>query len=316
MNPSPPVAPIDLTVILVNWNTAAMTCGCLRSVARDLAGAGSLAVETILVDNASTDDSVARLRAEFPWVHLIENRTNVGFARANNQGIAVSRGRCVLLLNSDTLVQAGALAALVGHLDAHPRVGAVGARLLDPDGSLQPSCSRFPTLGRELWRLFHLDRVQMRSAYAMQGWDARTPRPVDVVSGACLMVRRPVLDQVGPLDEGYFMYSEEVDLCRRIRRAGWEIDWAPAARVIHFGGQSSRLMAEAMFLQLYRSKVLYFRKHHGPAAAAAYKGILAAAALARLALSPLASMEPAPQRMEHRRLAASYHHLLRDVWSY
>ena len=315
MDPAAPAARIDLTVILVNWNTAAVTCDCLRSVARNLADE-SIEVETIVVDNGSTDDSTARIHAEFPWARLIENQQNVGFARANNQAIEASHGRHVLLLNSDTVVQDGALAALVRHLDAHPGVGAVGARLLNPDGSLQPSCSRFPTLGRELWRLFHLERLYMRSAYAMQGWDPATPRPVDVVSGACLMVRRPVLQQVGLLDEGYFMYSEEVDLCRRIWNAGWEIHWTPSARVVHFGGQSSQQMAEAMFLQLYRSKVLYFRRHHGPAAAAAYKWILAAASVARLALSPLATVEPAPQRAEHRRLTACYSHLLRDVWSY
>jgi GT2 family glycosyltransferase len=205
------------------------------------------------------------------------------------------------------------LAALVHFMDTHPEAGAAGARLLNANGTLQPSCSPEPTLAREVWRMFHLDDIQPRGAYTMHEWSTEQPRTVDVVQGAALIVRAAVLDQVGPLDEGYFMYSEEVDWCTRIRHSGWQIYWVPAARIVHYGGQSSRQIADAMFLQLYRGKVQYFHKHGGEATTGAYKLVLACATLARLAVSPLALMEPEPVRKQHLNLARQYRMLLRTL---
>lgn len=298
---------MDLSVIIVSWNTRQITRECLESVARQHSEAS---VEVWVVDNASSDGSAAMVRDTFPHVHLIENRENVGFATANNQAIAASSGRYVLLLNSDTVVHPGAFDALVRFLDEHPEAGAAGPHTLNPDGSLQISCYPSPTLARELWFLLHLDRLYPYGAYPMARWNTRQPRPVDAVLGACLIVRRSVLEQVGVLDPAYFMYSEEIDLCYRIRRAGWRIYWAPQASIVHYGGQSTRQVAASMFMQLYRSKVLFFRKNRGRWAAAGYKLVLLAVAVPRLALTPLAWLEPRPRRERHLALAGHYWNLL------
>lgn len=298
---------MDLSVIIVSWNTCQITRACLESVARQDADAN---IEVWVVDNASSDGSAALVQESFPDVHLIENRVNVGFATANNQAIAASSGHYVLLLNSDTVVHPGAFTALLRFMDEHPEAGAAGPLTLNPDGSLQISCYPSPTLARELWFLLHLDRWHPYGAYPMARWSTSQPRPVDAVLGACLMVRRSVLEQVGVLDPAYFMYSEEIDLCYRIRRAGWRIYWVPTAVIDHYGGQSTRQVAASMFLQLYRSKVLFFRKNQGRRAAAGYKLVLLAVALPRLALTPLAWLEPRPRRERHLALASHYWSLL------
>ena len=316
-----PKSELLLSVIIVNWNTRDLLARCLDSVISDhspitsreplVTDHCSLITETIVVDNASTDGSARMVRERFPQVHLIENRENVGFARANNQAIRQSGGRYVLLLNPDTEVRPGALETLVRFMDAHPEAGAAGARLLNPDGTLQESCHPFPTLGREFWRLFHLDALWRFARYDMARWDLETPREVDSVQGACVILRREALDQVGLLDEDYFMYTEEVDLCHRLRQGGWRIYWVPQAVVVHYGGQSTRQMPAEMFLRLYESKLLYFRKRRGPTAARLYKLILLAASLARLLVSPLAWLERPPRREEHLTLAGQYRRLVR-----
>jgi len=315
-----------LSIIIVNWNTRDLLARCLESVAsRQISVARHqtsddsdrptddclLTTDVWVVDNASSDGSAQMVRERFPWVRLIENEENVGFARANNQAIRQSNGRYVLLLNPDTEVQPGALETLVRFMDEHPEAGAAGARLLNPDGTLQPSCHPMPTLSRELWRLFHLDAFWPYAVYRMAAWDLTTPRRVDVAQGACLILRQEVLDSVGLLDEDYFIYSEEVDLCYRIRRAGWHVCWVPQAVVVHYEGQSTRQVAPQMFLRLYEGKVMFFHKNRGVLAAQVYKLILLAAALARLAISPLAWLERSPRRERHLTLAGQYWRLVR-----
>lgn len=308
---SQPTAP-DISVVIVNWNTRDLLDACLRSVL-DEAAAAKLAVEIFVVDNASTDQSAAMVRRRYPGVVLIENTHNPGFAVANNQALVLAKGRYSLLLNPDTLVLEDGLGALVRFMDEHPEAGAAGARLLNANGSLQRSCSPEPTLGRELWRLFHLDDFKPQGVYAMRKWPVDKPRQVDVVQGAAMIVRAAVLEQVGLLDGGYFMYSEEVDWCTRIRQAGWRIYWVPSARIIHYGGQSARQIADAMFLQLYRGKVQYFHKHWGETTTGAYKVLLGCATLARIAVSPLAWIEPEPLRQHHLNRARQYRMLLRTL---
>ena len=288
----------NLSIVIVNWNTRELLAECLRSVVSSqlpvVSGQSSdvsyqstrtdncqLTTETFVIDHASTDGSTAMVRERFPWVHLIENRENVGFARANNQGIALATGRCVLLLNPDTEVHPGALAALVAFMDAHPRAGACGARLLNSDGSLQPACHPMLTPGREFWRLLFLDRLWPRATYRMARWDAVTPRRIEVIKGACLLLRREALAQVGPLDDSYFMYTEEVDLCYRLAQAGWTLWYVPAAVVTHHGEGSSRQARETMYIQLYRSKVQFFRKFGGERRARRFKRLLWLAYLPR-----------------------------------
>jgi N-acetylglucosaminyl-diphospho-decaprenol L-rhamnosyltransferase len=304
------VSPL-LSIVIVSWNTRDLLAQCLQSVAAEVAADfATETVETFVVDNVSSDDTVAHLRTHFPWVRLLENQANLGFAAANNQALARCQGRYVLLLNPDTRLMPAALRELVNFLEQTPTAGAAGSRLLNPDSTLQLSCYPEPTLRRELWRLFHLDRLHPYALYPVQQWPTNQPRRVDTVQGAALLVRRTVLDQVGFLDPDYFMYTEEVDLCTRIRRAGWQIFWVPTSAVIHYGGQSTRQAAAAMFLRLYESKIHYFRKHHGRLAAQGYKGVLVAASLTRLLLSPLVWLAHPVQRHNQRLVTTHYRLLL------
>jgi N-acetylglucosaminyl-diphospho-decaprenol L-rhamnosyltransferase len=317
--PSPQSEGLDLSVVIVSWNTRELLARCLSSVlaagssaneATQRGSADRLSLEVMVVDNASADGSAQMVRERFPKVGLLANTENLGFARANNQMVPSCAGRYVLLLNPDTVVDPGALQALVAFMDEHPTAGAAGARLLNEDGSLYPSCQPAPSLPREFWRLFHLDAVWPLARYRMEQWDATTPREVDVVQGACLILRRAMLDQVGLLDEDYFIYSEEVDLCHRLRKRGWQLWWVPQAVVTHYGGQSTRQVARTMFLRLYQGKVLYFRKNHGRGAAQLYKLILLAAALVRLGLSPLAVLGRSGERAQRLALTGHYGQLL------
>jgi GT2 family glycosyltransferase len=303
------MAPL-LSIIIVNWNTRDLTAACLETVAADIARLGATPdaplVQTIVVDNASTDGSVAHIRSAYPWVQLLENQENVGFAVANNGALAHCTGAYVLLLNSDTEVQPGALDTLLRFMDEHPEAGIVGARYLNPDGTLQSSCYPAPTLLRESWRMFHLDRLYPYGIYRMRDWPLDQPRAVDTVQGAALLIRRTITDQLGLFDTDYFMYTEEIDLCRRVRQAGWQIYWAPTATIIHYGGQSTRQVARTMFLHLYQSKVLYFRKHHGRNATVLYKAVLLLATALRLTLTPLAWLQGPERRTQSLTLAHHY----------
>jgi hypothetical protein len=238
----------------------------LRRCLQSIQTAG-LSLEIVVVDNASDDGSAQMVRADFPHVHLIANAKNRGFTAANNQGLAVSHGRYLLLLNPDTEVVDDALAAMVGYMDAYPEAGALGPQLRYPDGSLQPSRRRFPTLATALMESTVVqqwwadNRVLRRYTMADTGDDAI--QPVDWVVGACLMVRRQAYEQVGGLDERFFMYSEELDWCHRIKDAGWAVMYLPTATVIHHEGKSSEQVVAARHIHFQSSKVHYFRKHHG-----------------------------------------------------
>jgi len=298
---------MDISIIIVNWNTPDLTLQCLESL---FANAPAAALEVFVVDNASTDDSLDRIRAAFPQVKLLANPTNLGFGVANNVAMRQAQGRYVHLINSDVIILPGAIQALYDYMEAHLTAGASGSYYYNPDRSLQSSCYPFPTLSREAWRLFHLDRLRTYGVYAMQRWDPTAPRPVDVLQGASLFLRRSALDQGGFFDPDYFMYTEEVDLCYRLRKAGWELVWVPESGVIHLGGQSTRQAAQEMFIELYRSKHIFFRKHYGAASAGLYRFILALSALTRLAASPLGSLQSEPGRSQSRAVAANYRKLL------
>lgn len=303
---------MDLSIIIVNWNTQDLLKQCLKSVEADLA-ASKLNTEILVVDNASTDNSTQMIKEQFPGVILIENQENVGFAAANNQAIEQSSGRYILLLNSDTEVKPRALQLLCNHLDVNPQVGAAGSQLLNPDDTLQTSCYPFPTLSRELWRLLHLDVLWSYGVYHMANWDVDTPREVEVIQGASLLLRRAALDQVGLLDDRYFMYTEEVDLCYRLRQGGWQLFWVPKSKVVHYGGQSTKQVPTKMFLCLYQSKLIFLRKHYGWLAAQFYKLILLFATLARLLMVPLCWLESSSKRRQHLTLANHYRHLLVEL---
>ena len=281
---------MDLSIIIVNWNTSDLLARCLSSLEQEAFGDVAPQCEVFVVDNASTDGSRQRVRDEFLWVSLIENEKNLGFAQANNLALTQAQWQFVLLLNSDTRLLPGALQALLAFMAAHPPAGACGARLLNADGSLQPSCQPMLTPEREFWRLSFFYMLLPRATYRMASWPVDQPRQVEIIKGACLLLRRAALDQIGRLDEAYFMYTEEVDLCYRLAQAGWELWWVPQAQVIHYGGASSRQAAEAMYLQLYRSKVQFYRKFGGERRARRFKRLVRLAYWPRLAAATLVTL--------------------------
>jgi GT2 family glycosyltransferase len=302
--------PVKLSIAIVNWNAGKYLSDCLESIT---VHPPACTYEIWLADNASTDGSSAKVEDAFPQVRTILNQENRGFAGGNNQIIAESNGEYILLLNPDTLIIAGALQSLVDFLDANPTAGGCGPRLSNPDGSLQVSCFPFPTILRETWRLLHLDAIFPLGVYPLSSWQQDRPRSVDAIQGACLLIRRSALNQVGKLDAGYFMYTEEIDLCHRLRQADWPLFWIPSAEVIHYGGMSTRHVADSMFLRLYHSKVRFFRQRYGNFQAAVYKLILYSTSILRMLITPLAYLEPPAQKAEHLRRANQYRSLLRAL---
>lgn len=270
-----------VSAIIVNWNTRPLLERAIRSLG---AGGGRLEaapslqlqplapdlqppLELIVVDNGSTDGSAELVRAAFPWARLVANPDNRGFTAAVNQGLALARGRYLLLLNSDARLLPGSLEAMVAYLDAHPRVAVVGPRLLNPDGSTQSSRRRFPTPATAFVESTPLQRLWpshplLRRYYMLDRSDDAT-QEVDWLVGACLLVRRAAVDQVGPLDERFFMYSEELDWCRRFRAAGWQVVYLAEARAVHEHGKSSERDLAARHIRFNESKCRYFGKYHG-----------------------------------------------------
>ncbi len=234
---------MDVSIIIVNWNTRDILRNCLTSV---YAETKDIEFEVIVIDNASTDDSPEMVVKEFPKATIIENSQNKGFAAANNQGLAIVRGRYVLLLNSDTVVLDGAITRSVTFSDAHPEAAVAGCRVLNPDKALQPTCFMFPStlnmllLSSYLYKLFPKSKFFGRER--MTWWDRNNIREVDVVTGCFMMVRRAAIKQVGMMDEQFFMYGEETDWCYRFKQAGWKILFTPIAEIIHLGEASSRQM--------------------------------------------------------------------------
>ena len=252
---------LDLSVIVVNYNTNTFLRDCLQSVFEQTEG---IDYELIVVDNASSDGSRELLQNEFPQVRTIFNSENKGFAAANNQAIRVAQGRYVLLLNSDTRVLDGAVQKTFHFMEDHKEASIVGCRLLNADGTLQPSCMSFPTV----WNLFSeafffyilFRRTKLFGAYHMTYFDYDTVRPVDIVKGAFMMFRREVFENVGLFDESYFMYTEETDLCYRAKQKGYQTFFFPLARIIHFGGGSIDSKRQ-FFEQFHRTQIYFIKKN-------------------------------------------------------
>ena len=246
-----------LAAVIVSYNTVALLRDCLASLANC-----RLPMRVVVVDNASHDGSAAMVRATFPAVELIEAGCNAGFAGGTNLGLAAlgALPEYLLLLNPDTVVHPDAIEAMVDFLAQHPRVGLVGPRLLNPDGTPQAAAFRFPTLTMTALDLFPPGEVLPGRLYG-SWWHGRYPQdggeapfPIDHPLGACMLVRGATLALVGSLDAGYFMYSEEIAWCWRIRRAGWAIWQVPAAKVTHVGGAATRQFRHKMLVALWRSR--------------------------------------------------------------
>lgn len=267
-----------LSIVIINWNTIDLLRDCLTSVFLHTSGRTPPAwLETIVVDNASGDGSADMVAQQFPQVRLIINTENRGFAAANNQGFEIARGRYILLLNSDTIVLGSVLQASVSWLESRPEVAAMGCRVLNPDRSMQLTCAMWPSLtnlallATGLWKLPY---PKFLGRYQMTHWGRDDERIVDTISGCYLLVRRKVVDQVGPLDEDFFFFGEETDWCRRMRDAGWTLWFAPVGEIIHYGSASARKLNHRRDVLLTNALVRLHRKHEGPIAAAAAWSIL------------------------------------------
>ena len=305
---------MDLSIIVVNWNTRELLRQCLRSIHATI-GTSAIEFEILVVDNASVDGSADMVASEFPDAHLINNTTNVGFAKANNQAVRVARGKCVLLLNSDAVLLPGAVSAMLRVFEQQPEVAIVGAQLLNPDGTFQGSFADFPSLTGELLLATRLARFVYSAAYPnYPAEQSQAPRSVDWVSGACLMARAAAIADVGPLDEDYFMYTEETDWCYRMRRAGWLVFYEPGAKVIHFGSQSSKRVPERRRSMIYQTKWLFMRKHRGRFAAEVFRGALLVVSALKLVLWATRGLRADPTRRGlARQHVRSYERLLLDL---
>jgi GT2 family glycosyltransferase len=272
---------LDLSVVILNWNTRTLLEKCLRSVVCQSAG---IRLEVLVVDNASEDGSREMVQSLFPHVNLIVNSTNTGFGAGNNVALPHATGRYILFLNSDTAVTEGALPAMVAHADSAPDIGILGPKLLNGDGSLQYSCRRYPNLGAGFFRSTLLGRLfpqnRFTSDYLMTDWDHASARDVDWVSGAAIMIRRSLVDQIGCFDEDFYMYCEDVDLCWRANHTPltgpnpatdpltaegprhWRVVYYSDATIYHLIGKSSDQAPTRMTYEFHRSQHLFYKKHY------------------------------------------------------
>jgi GT2 family glycosyltransferase len=276
------IAQPDLSILIVSWNVCKLLAECLDSIGargdKPNRQVGP-AIEIIVIDSASTDDTTTMLAVRYPNVKLLAQRQNVGFTVGNNIGLKAASGRLLMLLNPDTVVIGDALAQLVGYMDSHPDVGVVGPQTRNRDGTIQSTRRRFPTLVTAIFESTWLQpfaphRVLDRF-YANDIADDAIA-DVDWVQGSALVVRRDAYEKVGGLDEGYVMFSEEVDWCKRIRAAGWRVVYVGTAQIIHYGGQSTEQVTARKHIHFQQSKLRYFAKYHGPLAALILRAVLLA----------------------------------------
>jgi len=260
-----------LSIVVVTWNNAGIIRQCLKSLQSisDYPDA-----EIILVDNASSDGTADIVEREFPAINLVRSRTNLGFAGGNNIGIRKSNGKYVSLINSDVVATQGSLDTLLQYMEEHPDIGVLGPKMIMPDGTVGASCMCFPTVANWFWRALALDVVFKHSrrfgAYLMTYFQYDRPSDVDVLTGWFWMIRREAMEQVGLLDERFFMYGEDIDWCRRFRDAGWRVVFFPRATAIHCCAASSSRAPVRFHIEMMRANLQYCRRHHNSLALAAF----------------------------------------------
>jgi GT2 family glycosyltransferase len=287
-----------LSVIAVTWNAKRFVDLCLRSLAQ----VEDILLEVIVVDNASTDGTPELIAQEFKSFKLIRNNQNLGFAKANNIGIRRSRGKYVCLVNSDVVVPKGCFSSLVEFMEANPRIGMAGPQMLAPDGTVSRSTMRFPSLRSSVGRALALDHSPFFSrllhSQLMGDFPHDRIAEVEVLNGWFWMIRREALDQVGLLDEDFFIYGEDVDWCRRFWKRGWRVAFYPFASAVHFGAASSSAAPVRFYVEQQRANFLYWGKHHGRAARVMYRSIVFAHNLLRLASNLAIYLISAKRRQE------------------
>lgn len=255
----------DLSIVILSWNTRDLTAACLRSL-KNCLDTWSVSTEVVVIDNASDDDSASVIERDFSWVQLHVNSENVGYARGVNQGIEEARGHRVMLLGSDTEVRGDTLPILWDFLDAHPEVGMVAPRCVDPDGGLQRGCMRFPDLKTALYYDTLFEKLSPENKtlhrYFYKDWDHIGTRSVEQPPATCVMVRREVIDEVGPMDKRLWLLFNDVDWCLRIHRAGWEIYYVDdGTEVLHHRGASTS-RRENFAVDWHRDRLYFYRKHY------------------------------------------------------
>jgi len=274
----------SFSIIIVNYNTQSLILSCLRFIYQQ----DEYVDEVIVVDNHSTDGSQEAIRHEFPTVKLIENSRNEGYARAVNKGLTRCRGKLVLVLNSDVELRPDALKNSIDFMQRHPDAGIAGCKLLNPDGSLQPSCEGFPGLWNVTCESFFFDRLFPRSrlfdGLHLKRFSYDRVAKVDRVIGAFLLVNRQALEEIGLMDEQFFFYSEEVDWCYRARRKDWAVYFFPQTEVIHHWGGSADMVSPALFVERHKNRYMFYRKYHALLPSLAMRGIAAVGVLLRLLL--------------------------------
>jgi N-acetylglucosaminyl-diphospho-decaprenol L-rhamnosyltransferase len=257
----------DLSIVIVNWNTRDLLRDCLKSVYESQ---GSFTFETVVVDNCSRDGSCAMVGNEFPQVHVIESEINGGYAYANNLGLRRFHARYYLLLNSDTVLPPHALEQMLEFMDTHPEAGMAGPKLVLADGSLDLACRRsFPTVENSFYKLFGLSRLFPKSKrfgrYNLTYLDPDETAEVDSVVGAFMVVRGEVIEQVGGLDESYFMYAEDLDWALRAKQAGWKVYYYPEVTVLHYKRKASEQNRDKANYEFWRAMYIFYRKHYAEA---------------------------------------------------
>jgi GT2 family glycosyltransferase len=276
----------DLTVIVVNWNVGRLVKGCLQSLYRLT---GQVSFEVFVVDNCSREGDLDEVVLTFPQVNYVFLKKNLGFAKANNVAIKLARGAFTALLNPDTYLLNNAFDLMVSYLRMHPAVGAIGPKLRTPDGGIQfDAAHNLPTLITEFSQQFFLNKLFPKSllggTYYIGWWDHQDARDVGALCGACMVVRSEVIKSVGPLDEDFFLYWEDVDWCYRIGRAGWLVTYQPEAEVRHLGGRSFAQDSAASRQASFKSCVHFFRKHYGLAAALGARALIFCGGILRIFL--------------------------------
>jgi hypothetical protein len=249
----------DLSIIVVSWNTIGVTKSCLESI---VANCCDLATETLVVDNASSDGSPEMIRDEFRTVTLIQSDTNVGFAKANNVALRKAHGKYVCLINSDVVVHPDCLQTLFEFMETNPGVGIIGPKMMTPRGTPGPSCMRRPSLGLCASQAFGLHRISNRFELHMDNYDAEVAQDVPVLNGWFWMVRASALEEVGLLDERFFMYGEDIDWCTRFWKYGWRVVYLPTASSTHLAGASSARDPVRFYIQLQQARLQYWRYHY------------------------------------------------------